>query len=122
MADVTLSATAVTLATRTSDLVGSGTSVTAGQTFAFTPADSSDKYIWVLEEQNSGAATVTFDAGDLPPSHRAGLGSLTITLAQADLRGVVIEGQRHMQSDSTVTGSVATNTVKITVLRLPNTN
>lgn len=121
MADVTLTATAVTLATRTSDLVGSGTSVTAGQTFAIAIADSMDKYIFVLEEQNSGSATVTFDAGDLPPAHRTGLGSLAIALAQADLRGVVIEGQRHLQSDGTVTGSVATNTVKITVLKLPNT-
>lgn len=122
MADVTLTATAVTLATRTADLVGNGASITAGQTFAFTPADSSDKYVWVLEEQNSGSATVTFDAGDVPPSHRAGLGSLAITLAQADLRLVVIEGQRHMQSDGTITGTVATNTVKAYVLRLPNTN
>lgn len=121
MADVTLTATAVTLATRTSDLVGSGASVTAGQTFACAIADSADKYFWIVEEQNSGAATVTFDAGDNPPSARAGLGSLAIVLAQADLRGVVIEGARHLQDDGTVTGSVATNTVKITVLKFPNT-
>ena len=121
MADVTISATSVTLATRTADLVGSGTSVTAGQTFAFAVADSADKYVLVLEEQNSGSATVTFDAGDLPPAHRQGLGSLAITLAQADLRIVVIEMARHLQSDGTVTGSVATNTVKFYVLKLPNT-
>ena len=122
MADVTITPTSVTVATGTSDLVGSGTAVNATQTFAFAVADSADKYVIICEELNTGAATITFDAGDLPPSHRAGLGAVTLTMAQADLKAIVLEGQRHLQDDGTITGSVATNNCRIRVLRLPNTN
>lgn len=121
MVDVNISLTDLTANTRSGDLVGSGTSVTAGQTFDINVKNRTDDTIIILEEQNSGAATVTFDAGDEPPSMRAGLGELDIALAQADLRALVLEGGRFIQDDGKITGSVATNTVKITALRVPRT-
>jgi hypothetical protein len=117
MADVAITLTTLTVNTRSGDLVGGGASVTAGQTFSIAANNKTDDLIIALEEQNSGAATVTFDAGDDPPSKREGLGALAIVLAQADLRLLQLEGGRFIQSDGTILGSVATNTVKIFAFR-----
>lgn len=122
MADVTITVLEVATGVATVDLVGSGASVNAGQTFAVAIADSADKYMFVFEEEGSGAATVTVDAGDLPPSHRQGLGGVDVTLATSDMKALVVEGQRHVQSDGTITGSVATNDTYVRVIHLPNTN
>lgn len=121
MVDVAVALTDLTANTRSADLVAGGTSVTAGQTFSLAVRNKTEQIILCLEEQNSGAATVTFDAGDEPPSMRAGLGSLEIALAQADARLLVLEGGRFIQSDGLITGTVATNTVKIFAFRIPRT-
>lgn len=120
MVDVAITMTDLAVNTRSGDLVGSGTSVTAGQTFSIDTNGRTEGILLILEEQNSGAATVTFDAGDDPPSKREGLGSLDIALAQADLRSLILEGGRFIQNGpgNLITGSVATNTVKITALNL----
>ncbi len=56
---------------------------------------------------DSGAASVvTINAGVNPPSMRAGLGNLTITLAANDVKHVAIEAARFMQADGTITGTV----------------
>src|SRR5512136_1767800 len=117
MADVTVTPVAQTMATRSADLKAAGASVTAGQTFAIASPSGSlaGQYAIFLEEQNAGVATVTFDAGDNPPALLAGEGALAISLAQDDQRLVWIESARHCQNDGTITGSVATNTVKIYV-------
>jgi hypothetical protein len=47
------------------------------------------------------------------------MGSLAIVLANADLKLVSLEPGRFIQSDGTVTGSVATNDVEIYVVRIP---
>lgn len=120
MVDVAITLTSLAVNTRSGDLVGLGSSVTAGQTFSIDTNGRTEGIVLVLEEQNSGAATVTFDAGDDPPSKREGLGSLAIALAQADCRLVILEGGRFIQNDAAnlITGSVATNTVKITAFTL----
>ena len=74
-----------------------------------------------LEEEGSGNAIVTFDAGDDTPALLEDLGSLAMTLALNDLRIVVLEGARHCQNDGKITGAVATNDVRIYVLQLPHT-
>lgn len=119
MVDVSITLTSLVNNTRSNDLVGGGSSVTAGQTFEIVANNETMDLVVVLEEQNGGAAVITFDAGDYPPSLRRSLGELEITLAQADLRVVPLEGGRFIQSDGKITGSVATNTVKITALKLP---
>lgn len=120
MVDVAITLTTLAVNTRSADLVGSGTSVTAGQTFSIDTNGRTEGIVLLLEEQNSGAATVTFDAGDDPPSKREGLGSLDIALAQADARLLILEGGRFIQNGpgNLITGSVATNTVKITAFDL----
>ena len=120
MVDVAITMTDLAINTRSGDLVAGGTSVTAGQTFSIDTNGRTEGVVLILEEQNSGAATVTFDAGDDPPSKREGLGSLEIALAQADLRALVLEGGRFIQNGASnlITGSVATNTVKITALNV----
>ena len=119
MADVTITPVTQTVNTRSGDLVGLGTSVTAGQTWECDIKNRTDELVIFLEEQNAGAATVTFNAGDDPPSKREGMGNLTITLAQADLRMVTLEGARFIQNNGKLEGSVATNTVKLYITRIP---
>ena len=117
MVDVAVTLTTLAVNTRSSDLVGLGSSVTAGQTFSIACKGKTDDLIILLEEQGGGAATVTFDAGVDPPSKREGLGSLDIALATSDARLVQLEGGRFIQADGIITGSVATNTVKVTAFR-----
>ena len=121
MADVDISVTTMTVATRTSDLLAAGTSVNAAQTFAIAAANVTNDLIIHLEEEGSGAATVTFDAGNKPPAERQGLGSVAIVLANADFRDVVLEGARHLQANGTITGTVTTNDVYISAYRIPKT-
>ena len=119
-----ISVTSLALNTKSSDLVAFGTTCAASDTFTLANPSGSmgrGRIIVVLEETNTGAATVTFNAGDYPPSSRKSLGSLAVTLDQADLRVIVLDASRFCQDDGTITGSVATNSVKISVLRIPNT-
>lgn len=129
MADVTITATALTAGTETADLVGSGTSVTAAQTFAVAanlltsfppPKGGESRIILVVEEQGGGAATITVDAGDYPPAMLSSKGADTITLATSDLKIYMLEPGRHMQSDGTITGTVNTQTCKIRALFIPS--
>jgi len=120
MVDVAITMTDLAVNTRSSDLVGSGTSVTAGQTFSIDTNGRTEGIVILLEEQGGGAATVTFDAGDDPPSKREGLGSLIISLATSDARLVTLEGGRFIQNGvaNLILGSVASQTVKITAFNL----
>lgn len=121
MADVSISKTALVENTRSGDLVAGGTDINTGQTFEIAAANQTDDLVLILEEQDGSTATVTFDAGDEPPSMRAGLGSLTISLAANDLRALILEGGRFIQSDGKITGSI-TGGVRITALDLPRTS
>lgn len=121
MADVTVTPVTMTEGTKSADLVGAGSAVTDAQTFAIAGGNVTHDLMIFMEEGGSGSATVTFDAGDNPPATRAGLGARAITLATSDLRAIVLESARHTQSDGTILGSVATQTVRIYALRIPKT-
>lgn len=121
MADVSISVTALTEGTRSGDLVAGGTAVNAGQSFSIAAGDVTATLVIVMEEVGGGAATVTFDAGDYPPAARQGLGARAIALAASDLRLIVLEGARHIQSDGAIEGSVATNNCRISAFRIPKT-
>lgn len=106
--------------TRSIDLIGGGTAVATTDTFTI-PADGNTRtLILVAEEANAGAAVITFDAGDNPPSFLTA--STTLTLAQADLRLWMFEPGQFIQNDQdgSITGSVATNDVKLYALRISN--
>ena len=121
MVDVSITDTALTVNTRSGDLVGSGSDLNTGETFDIAVGNRTEEHIFVLEEQDGATATVTFNAGDEPPSMRAGKGSLTIDLAANDLRLLTLEGGRFIQSDGKITGSV-TGGVRITSLQIPRLN
>lgn len=120
MVDVAVTATTLTYDTLSGDLVGSGTAITTGQTVSLAVANDSFRYMLVMEETGSSTASVVFDAGATPPSMRAGLGTLTVTFSANDLRVLVFEGGRFIQSGTggLITCTV-TGTMKFTLLLLP---
>lgn len=123
MSDVAVSVTTLTKNTRSSDLVGSGTTVTTADTAVIANVEPTYRLVIVLEELNSGAATVTFLDGDNPPS---AVGELTasgvsVSLSQADVRLVVLEGGRFVHDDGAIRATVGTNSVKFSAYRIPNT-
>jgi len=81
----------------------------ANGTAADTPADG-----WVIASAAKGrnillkfladgtGDTVVIKAGDRPPSHRAGLGDLSVVLAASDVRYIVVETARFLQNDGTL--------------------
>lgn len=108
---------------RSADLVGTGDTVTTSDTFSITARGNTRTLILVIQELGSGAATITFDPGDNPPSFLAGLNDgLPIALAQSDVRILMLEPGEFIQDAQVgpITGSVATNSVKIYALRISN--
>lgn len=110
--------------TRSADLVGTGDTVTTSDTFSISTHGLTRTLILVIQELGSGAATITFNPGDNPGSFLAGLDTdgLQVDLAQSDVRIVMVEPGQFLQDDqlSSITGSVATNSVKIYALRISN--
>lgn len=129
MADVTITYTQLVPGTATVDLVGSGTAVNASQTFEiklipaqpFPPVHGGETSILLfIEELNNGAAVVTIDAGDYPPSLQAPMGADTISLAQDDEVVYALVAGQHLSADGYIRGSVSGNNVRIRALRLPS--
>ncbi len=119
MADVTLTPLNLAPGTPSADLVGTGvtSAVTSGQTFAITAHGNDDLVIVV---KGSGSAVVTVDAGDNPPSLLADKGSdVVATIANGEVMIYFPIKGRHVQSDGTITGSVASATVRMAVYRFP---
>ena len=82
----------------------------ASGTAATTPADgwvidadglNGDRLLLKFLADDTGD-TVVIAAGDNPPSHRAGLGSLSIVLAANDVRYVTVEAGRFVQNDGAI--------------------
>jgi len=120
MADVTITPVAQVVNTRSADLIGAGSVVNATQTFEIVAKGETRNLIIILEELNTGAATVTFDAGVNPPSMLGSRdGDLAISLAQADIRYLPLEPGQFVQADGTITGTVTGNNCRIYVMRDP---
>lgn len=118
MPDVSITPTKLNAGTASADLPASGTAVNAAQTFDV-DVEYNDDVMFLFEEVGGGAATITIDAGDNPPSAKSGKGAATITLAASDLKAYFPEKGRFVQSDGKITGSVATNNCRIRVCRIP---
>jgi hypothetical protein len=72
----------------------------------------------------TNAASVIFNAGTKPPAMRADLGSNTVTLAADDVKYIVLEQGRYLQSDGTYTGTITgagADTCLMAAFRLPRT-
>ena len=99
-----------------------GTSVSAGDVAAVTaPAGDTGRLVFTFYNA-SGGATVTFAAGDEPPSENSGVvtstsGAKTLTADKPYF--VVVEPGKFVQSDGTIRVAVATNTTIVGVYRVP---
>ncbi|MCH8236815.1 MAG: hypothetical protein IIC06_01440 [Proteobacteria bacterium] len=122
--DEAIAVTQLTLNTASADLLtASGTAIVdidAANTAIVTDCSAGEKLIFFLTEQDgNGTATATFTAGDNPPSHLAGLGTLAISIPANDAVVVPIETAQFLQDDGTVEIVVTNQNILISVLRLP---
>jgi hypothetical protein len=115
--------------TASADLPDAGaTSVATGADgFSIAATAASEGYggnllIKIVAPTNAG--TCTFTAGDKPPAIRAGLGTLAVTMAADDVKYIVVEQARFLQSDGTITGIISgagADTMLMSAFRLPRT-
>jgi hypothetical protein len=101
----------------------SGTAITTGADgFSILVGASLDwpgrKVLFKFTDDGSGD-TVTINAGDYPPALTQGLGNLAITLAASDVKYIVLEAARFMQSDGNVTGTSSGTGVLVEAFVLP---
>ncbi len=120
MADVDVAITALVADVRSLDIIAGGEALTTGQSFEIATANRTDELLIIFEETSTATASIVFDAGDEPPSMRAGLGSLTIAIASLDIRALVLSGGRFIQDDGVITGTL-TGAGKMLAFRLPRT-
>jgi hypothetical protein len=111
MALTTIPAVALVLDTVSADLPDASlTSIaSAADGFSITGLNNETRNVIFSALDSGSASVVTINAGANPPSMRAGLGNLTVTLAASDVKHVAIEAARFMQADGTITGTVDTN-------------
>ena len=123
MADTAISVTTLTANAVSADILTTaegGTAVTAGNTGVVTHNGETRNLI--LSFYAASAATVTVEAGDNPPSQRAGLGATSaLSIPAGDTVLLVVEGARFSQDNATLRFTVATNTVVIGAHRIPDT-
>lgn len=122
MALVTVTPTQLVAGTPGADMVAGANlsaTITGGtDTFVITPVKNTwDLIIFI---SYTGAAVVTFNAGDNPPSIRAIQGNLVLAAGvNAAVQSLVLQGGRFIQDDGTITGSVATANCKMGAYILP---
>lgn len=124
MSLITIVPVTLNASTRSADLVGVGQTVATTDTFTITGLGNTRTLQIFMEELGSGAATVTFNPGDNPPSFLAGLttAGLVINLATSDLREIMLEPGEFIQDNQSgsITGSVGLQSVKLYALRVSN--
>lgn len=99
----------------------------ADGTVATTPTDGwsvdlaghSGQRVLVKLLADASGDTVTFTAGDRPPSQRSGLGSLAVVLAASDVRYIVIEQSRFLHDDGTFKATCVDAGTSMRVFILP---
>ena len=108
MAVTVITPEVLTLDTRSSDLPDASGTVAPTPTDGWTIDVTGYKANRVLLKflADGTGDTVTILAGDYPPAARQGLGNISIVLAASDVRYVVVESARVMQSDSTYAGMI----------------
>lgn len=123
MADQAVSVTTLTAGTVSADILTNaegGTSITAGNTAVIDVSNDTRNVIITLK--NTSASTATVQAGDNPPSLRAGLGAGTAqSIPAGDCLLLVVEGGRHLHDDGKIRIDIATNDTIVGAYRLPKT-
>lgn len=129
MAVTTITPLALVMDVASADLPDAGdTSVATGADgFSIAATAASEGYggnllIKIVAPTNAG--TVTFTAGVKPPSMRADLGTLAVTMAADDVKYIVVEQGRFQQTDGTIDGIISgagADTMLMAAFRLPRT-
>ena len=123
MARTTVTPEALTLNTRSADILETGgvSAATTSDGWAIAAPVSSDSGgVLVIRFWNDAtAATVSVKAGDNPPAVRAGLGDLEIVLGGSDVRYGVFERARFLQDDGTITLIDSDDAVELSAMYLP---
>lgn len=81
-------------------------------------AHSGDRLLLKFVDDGTGD-TVTVLAGDRPPGQRAGLGNLAITMAASDVKYVVLEPARFLQSDGTILVTCTDEGMRMSAFLMP---
>ena len=119
MATTAISSNALALNTRSGDLVALGTVAgTPADGWVITPGTKVRALLLVFEADGTGD-TVTITAGDNPPSLLANAGALSVVLAASDVRAIIIETARFMQSDGTIVATCVDAGTRCYAYKLP---
>ncbi len=111
--------------TRSNDMVaGADLSATIATTDTFVITPVLNTYNLLIVVSFAGTTTLTFDAGDEPPSMRATMGpSSVMNGVSGEVRWMLLEGGRHIQVNSggtmTITGSNLGGNCKMAAYRVP---
>jgi len=129
MVAVEITAELLVLNTRSADLPfiaggGSGNALvasTAADGWSINPASGEqldERLVLILGDSGTGG-TVTFNAGDRYPAQRADLGTLVITVGNADGRVISIETSRFMKNTGVIVAIPSTTAQVMTAIHLP---
>ena len=107
MATVAITPTTLTTNTASADLpIASGTAIVAANTNTFAyPKEG--KLLIMLNNTTAASKVFTFAAGEFDS---AGVGALTVTMAQNDVRFIVLESSRFKDTDGNVSLTYAAST------------
>lgn len=124
MADTSVAVTTLTPGTVSADILTTaegGTAVSSGNV-AVIAAKGETRNLIIGIYGSGGAATATVQAGDNPPSLRAGLGANTAqSVPASDMVLLCLEGARYCQDDGTIRITIGSNNVVVSAYRLPDT-
>lgn len=114
----------LTANTRSTDLVGGAnmTSMSTTDTFTITPTQNRTEDL-IIAVKFSGTSTVTFTAGVYPPGVRGGLGNVTMSGVNAEVRIIMLEATRVFTGakPATIVGNNTGATALMGVFRIPRT-
>lgn len=123
MADVSLTPARLTAGTKGGNvataLANYTVQITTGQTFEIICGGDLRGLQLILQDSGGSAVPWVFDAGVYPPSMHKFKGALTITMTASDIRPLVLERDRHVQQNGSITGSCTGGTVKLTAFYQP---
>lgn len=124
MADIAITPTTLALNTMSADILdtdGVAIADAAANVFAIAVGGRSGNQVVLKFWDDSSGTTVTILAGDNPPSHRAGLGNLVLTLAANDVRYIAVEASRFLQDDGTIRATASDNGTECSAFIIPKT-
>lgn len=124
MATTAITPKQLTWNTRSDDILDGDGTVAAtpadGWAIALGTRGTTDRLILKFLADGTGD-TVVITAGDMPPAMRAGLGSLSITLAANDVRYLALEPGRFEQNDNTIVATCSDSGTTCLAFLLPVT-